>query len=147
MQNPSEIRVVIDTNIWISFLIGKTLAGLSNAIAANRIIILFSQELFSELVEVLQRPKFKKYFSNIAVEQLIILLHEKVKWVDVSDCFNDCRDKKDNFLLDLAVSGQANYLITGDLDLLILNPFHDVEIISYQSFQKMYSTMFSNLLN
>ena len=105
------MRVVIDTNIWISFLIGKSLAGLTNAIIANRVQVLFSDDLFSELLEVLQRPKLKKYFTSTAIEQLLALLYEKIAWVNVVDEFTDCRDKKDNFLLNLSVSGQANYLI------------------------------------
>ena len=131
------MRVVIDTNIWISFLIGKSLAGLTDAIITNRVQVLFSDDLFSELHEVLQRPKFKKYFSSTAIEQLLVLLYEKIAWVNVEDEFNDCRDKKDNFLLNLSVSGHANYLITGDTDLLVMNPFHGVEIVSYQFFQNV----------
>ncbi len=54
------IRLVIDTNIWISFLIGKTLSVLAEAIVSKNVIILFSVELFEELIEVLQRPRFEK---------------------------------------------------------------------------------------
>jgi putative PIN family toxin of toxin-antitoxin system len=133
----SPIRVVIDTNIWISFLIGKSLVGLSEAIISNQIFVLFSDDLFRELIEVLKRPKFKKYFSESAIEDLIALLHEKIELVEVIDHFDDCRDPKDNFLLDLVVSSHAGYLVTGDTDLLILNPFHGVEIISYQNFQNI----------
>lgn len=133
----SQIRVVIDTNIWISFLIGRSLTGLSEAIISDQVLILFSNDLFRELIEVLKRPKFKKYFSELAIEALIVLLHEKVELVEVIDHFDDCRDVKDNFLLDLAVSGDADYLVTGDTDLLILNPFHGVKIISYQNFQSV----------
>jgi putative PIN family toxin of toxin-antitoxin system len=136
----NTVRVVIDTNIWISFLIGKSLTGLSDAIINNRVKVLFSHDLFSELLEVLQRPKFKKYFSQDAIEKLIILLHEKIELVDIVNNFDDCRDKKDNFLLDLAISGKADYLITGDADLLVLNPFHGVEIISYTLFQNFILT-------
>ena len=131
------IRVVIDTNIWISFLIGKTISGLSEAIISDQVIVLFSNDLFSELIEVLNRPKFKKYFSASAIEELIALLYEKVELIEIINHFNDCRDPKDNFLLDLAISGHANYLVTGDTDLLILNPFHGVGIISYQAFQNV----------
>lgn len=135
------MRVVIDTNIWISFLIGQSLTGLSEAIIADRITILFSDELFGELIEVLQRPKFKKYFSNTAIEELIALLYDRVEWVKISRHFEDCRDKKDNFLLDLSVSGRADYLVTGDEDLLTLNPFHGVEIVSYRTFQASLLTV------
>lgn len=140
MMPDSVLRVVIDTNIWISFLIGKSLAGLTDAIITDRVQVLFSEDLFSELLEVLQRPKFKRYFSSAAIEQLLVLLYEKTEWVDIVIEFTDCRDGKDNFLLDLSVSGRANYLITGDSDLLVLNPFHGVEIVSYQYFQNVFLT-------
>jgi putative PIN family toxin of toxin-antitoxin system len=133
----NPLRVVIDTNIWISFLIGKSLTGLSEAIIRDRVIVLFSDELFAELIEVLKRPKFKKYFSETAIEDLVTLLDEKVELIEITHYFEDCRDAKDNFLLDLAVSGHANYLVTGDADLLILNPFQSIEIISYQHFQNL----------
>jgi putative PIN family toxin of toxin-antitoxin system len=138
----NTFRVVVDTNIWISFLIGKSLNGLSKAIISNQIIVLFSDDLFRELIEVLNRPKFKKYFSESAIKDLVALLYEKVEIINITNHFDDCRDPKDNFLLDLAVSGIANYLVTGDADLLILNPFHSVEIISYQVFQQ---TILNNL--
>jgi putative PIN family toxin of toxin-antitoxin system len=136
----NALRVVIDTNIWISFLIGKAITGLNQAIINDRLIILFSDDLFSELIEVLNRPKFKKYFSESTIQNLIALLNEKVELIETSLHFDDCRDKKDNLLLDLAVSGNANYLVTGDSDLLILNPFENVEIVSYQYFQNIVST-------
>ena len=104
------------------------------------VIILFSDGLFSELIEVLNRPKFKKYFSESAIQNVISLLNEKVELIEINFHFDNCRDKKDNFILDLAVSGNANYLVTGDSDLLILNPFENVEIISYQYFQDIVAT-------
>ena len=128
------MKLVIDTNIWIGFLIGKTLAGLSDAIANDNVEILFSEELFEELVEVLNRPKFERYFSLEDIRELISLLHSKVKFIEIIQHFNDCRDEKDNFLLDLCVSGEADYLITGDEDLLVMNPFHGIKIINYRQF-------------
>jgi putative PIN family toxin of toxin-antitoxin system len=101
---------------------------------------LFSEELFAELIEVLQRPKFKKYFSATAIEKLIVLLYDRVEWIETTHHFDDCRDKKDNFLLDLSVSGHADYLVTGD-DLLTLNPFYGIEIVSYRTFQDSLSAI------
>ncbi len=68
------IRLVIDTNIWISFLIGKTLSVLAEAIVSKNVIILFSVELFEELIEVLQRPRFEKYFSQENIQEFISLI-------------------------------------------------------------------------
>jgi len=55
--------------------------------------------------------------------------------IEITSKFYECRDVKDNFLLDLSVLGNADYLITGDVDLLVLNPFNNIQIISYNSFQ------------
>ena len=132
-----NIRVVIDTNIRISFLIGKTLSGLSEAITNDKIRILFSEELSDELVEVLQRPKFEKYFSREDIAELISLLHFRTEQIEIAEHFTDCRDPKDNFILDLCVSGNADYLITGDDDLLVLNPFRSVKIINFRLFREI----------
>ena len=94
-------------------------------------------ELFEELIEVLQRPKFTKYFSQEDIQEFISLIHSKVEWVEINKHFDDCRDSKDNFLLDLCVSGKADYLISGDEDLLILNPFRNTDIINYRKFQEI----------
>ena len=136
MKKLNNIRVVIDTNIWIGFVIGKALSGLSEALN-DRIRILFSEELFDELVEVLQRPKFKKYFSQNDIMELISLIHLITERIEIKERFEDCRDPKDNFLLDLCVSGNADYLITGDDDLLALNPFRGVGIINYRNFREI----------
>ena len=133
------IRLVIDTNIWISFLIGKTLAGLTEAIIENNVTILFSTELFDEVIEVLQRPKFRRYFSQEDIQELISLIHSRVAWIEINNRFDDCRDPKDNFLLDLAVAGEADYLISGDDDLLVLNPYQDIEIVNYKEFTRVLS--------
>ena len=140
MKKLNNIRVVIDTNIWIGFLIGKALSGLSEALN-DRIRILFSEELFDELVEVLQRPKFNKYFSQNDIMELISLIHLKTERIEIKERFEDCRDPKDNFLLDLCVSGNADYLITGDDDLLALNPFRGVEIINYRNFREIFQKL------
>ena len=140
MQN-RKIRVVVDTNIWISFLIGKTIAGLSNAIINNSVQILFSEELFDELIEVLNRPKFKKYFSTEDIYELVSLINTKVEWIKITNHFNDCRDPKDNFLLDLIVSGKADYLVTGDDDLITLNPYKNVNILHYRDFTEILNEL------
>jgi putative PIN family toxin of toxin-antitoxin system len=131
-----NIRVVIDTNVWVSFLIGKTLSDLLKAVLGNQITILFSEGLFDELGKVLKRPKFRKYFSYEKSKELIAILDSIAERIELTQQFKACRDEKDNFLLDLCVSGNADYLITGDQDLLTLNSFYGTKIINYQSFQE-----------
>ena len=55
---------------------------------------------------------------------------------EIKKHFDDCRDPKDNFLLDLSVAGKANYLITGDEDLLVLNPYRNTKIVNYRDFTR-----------
>ncbi|MCH8069742.1 MAG: putative toxin-antitoxin system toxin component, PIN family [Candidatus Marinimicrobia bacterium] len=130
------LRVAIDTNIWISFLIGKTLVGLDEKIANDQVVILFSDELFNELIEVLHRPKFSKYFTRENIVELIELIHHRAEWIDIKKHFTDCRDSKDNFLLDLCFSGKGDFLVTNDQDLLVLNPFRNTRIIHYEEFNQ-----------
>jgi putative PIN family toxin of toxin-antitoxin system len=57
-------RVIVDTNIWISFLITKDLKALELKVKTKKIKFVFSHELLEEFISVVKRPKFKKYFSN-----------------------------------------------------------------------------------
>ncbi len=66
------------------------------------------------MVTVLHRPKFRKYFSSADIMELAELIVLKAVEVDITHNFTDCRDSKDNFLLNPAVSGEAGYLVTGD---------------------------------
>ncbi len=63
-----KIRVIIDTNLWISFLLTKDFSRLDRLFSDGSILLLFSQELLDEFIEVAQRPKLKKYFSNEALD-------------------------------------------------------------------------------
>ena len=68
-----------------------------------------------------------------------------IDFVEVNSKINACRDFKDNFLLSLAKDGKADYLLTGDKDFLVLNPFENTKIITYSEFQKFIKTFESFL--
>ena len=135
-------RVVIDTNIWVSFLISDKYRKLDNLLLGNRIIILFSTELLEELNKVSKYPKLKKYFSPNAVEEMIFNLSSYIELVKVTSKTDICRDPNDNFLLTLAKDGKANYLITGDTDLLSLNKFSKTKILTLTDFFTVTSKNF-----
>ena len=61
-------------------------------------------------------------------------LSETIQFIDVIEQINECRDPKDNKYLELAVSGKAECIVTGDDDLLVLNPFRGIEILTVQEF-------------
>jgi putative PIN family toxin of toxin-antitoxin system len=123
-------RVVIDTNLWISFLLTRDFSKFDRIMSTDAAILLISQELLEEIVEVAERPKFRKYFDLYELTDLVVNLKQKAEFVQVSSQVNICRDDKDNFLLSLAVDGAATHILTGDRDLLVLHPFEQVQILT-----------------
>lgn len=135
MSGLKNIKVIFDTNIWISFLIGKRLQIIKDLIASQQITIVLSEQLLQELRMVTQRPRLKKYFPEEKVEELITLLIA-ISQIHQPTIKNQLsRDAKDNFLLDLAEVSSANFLVTGDKDLLVLNPFGKTEIVTASDFE------------
>ena len=133
-------RVIIDTNLWISFLITNNLNILSELFLFERFQIIFSDELFNEFLDVARRPKFKKYFDEKSVQLLIQNISEKLEFIEVASAITVCRDLKDNFILALSIDGNADYIVTGDKDLLSLNGFKGKKIISINEFIKIIDT-------
>jgi uncharacterized protein len=123
-------RAIVDTNIWVSFLLTQDFSKIDQMLNDNKLTLLFSQELLDEFIEVAQRPKFKKYFTTTDLQDLISKIRTKAEFVLVTSSFNVCRDHKDNFLLALANDGGASHLITGDKDLLALKKLNHTEILT-----------------
>lgn len=135
MSGRRNLKVIFDTNIWISFLIGKKLESIKDLIASQQIILVLSDQLLMELRLVTQRPKLKKYFPEQKVEDLIEFL--KAVGQNHHPTGNNLlsRDPKDNFLLNLAEASKADFLVTGDKDLLVLNPFKRTLIVTPSDFE------------
>src|SRR5215470_11000510 len=103
MPRPAD-RIIIDTNLWISYLLTKD-AKLDRLLANNLTTLLFSQDLITEFIEVARRPKFKKYFSSPDLEALLMSISTKAIFIEVLSSVNLSPDPKDNFLLALAKDG------------------------------------------
>lgn len=129
MPKPED-RVIIDTNLWISFLITKEYSRLDKILSDKLIILLYSQQLIDEFIEIAQRSKFKKYFTAKDLQILLLAISKRSQFIDVSSIVEVCRDPKDNFLLALAKDGKASHLITGDKDLLVLKKFGRTKILT-----------------
>lgn len=96
--------------------------------------ILLSFPALEELDEVLRREKFRKYFDEDEANHFLAALVQIADWIEISTKITACRDPRDDKFLELAVSGQATHLITGDKDLLALNPFRGVRILTPDDF-------------
>lgn len=135
-------RFVLDTNVLISGLLFKTSVPFrAIELAEKQGIILYSEATLNELEQVLNRKKFNKYLSLEDRQLFLLKFISSSQLVSIAENITVCRDEKDNKFLELAVSGIANVIVTGDLDLLVLNPFQSVEILTPDMFIDRYRLM------
>lgn len=135
-----SVKVIFDTNVWISYLIGKRLASITEYISNGQVIIISTGQLMREIKEVTGREKLRKYFPKQSVSELIRLLEVIALTVDIKPTHFICSDPKDNFLLDLIDFSEADYLVTGDKELLKHNPFKRAHIPTPADFEKELKT-------
>lgn len=129
-------RLVVDSNVLISALFspGGTPRRVLDRLAAEAAILLFSDETFAELVVRLSKPKFDPYRTFEQMESFLDWLAELGEWVEPTLGIEACRDTDDNKFLAVALSGEADCLITGDADLLVLDPFEGLPILTPAAF-------------
>ena len=126
---------VLDNNILVSALLVKNSAPFWVIKKVEEMgVILYSEATLLELNQVLNRKKFIKYFTVEEKQEFIVKLIESAELVVITESIDVCRDPKDNKFLELAVSGEADFIVSGDQDLLVLNPFRNIEIITANDF-------------
>ena len=123
MPKNKPIKLIIDTNLWISFIISNKQNLLDSLLLSDEARLLFSKELIAEIQQTITKPKLKKYFDGNALEEMLSTFEPFTDLIEVDSIVTICRDSKDNFLLALAKDGKADYLLTGDKDLLELKKF------------------------
>ena len=131
MTNRS-VKVIFDTNVWISFLIGKRLSKLHKYITDGSVTIVTTQQFITEIKLTTSKEKLKKYFPKNDVDELINLLETISININIKPKHSISRDPKDNFLLDLIDYSNADFLVTGEKDLLE----HNAQIISCRKYGK-----------
>lgn len=127
---------VFDTNSLISAALVSTSVSrkaLDKAIALGELAI--SKETFDEVIEVLFRKKFDKYFPDENERWTLIKNLELNATLFLPDIIiTACRDPKDNKFLELAVFAKSSCIISGDNDLLVLHPFRKIAILNAVDF-------------
>jgi uncharacterized protein len=128
----SDVRFVLDTNLLVSAaLFPRSLARKAfDAVLRTDGLILISEAVLAEITEVFGRSRFDRYVTAAVRQQFLSELLALVMMVQIVETTAVCRDPKDDKFLELAVSGQANYILTSDKDLLVLHPFRGVKIIT-----------------
>jgi putative PIN family toxin of toxin-antitoxin system len=138
MNWSTKLRVVIDTNIFISGLNwGGNPKMILDQWLCHKFDLLLSPYLASEIVSTYQ--DFKQPTDNI--KQLKLYLETKTIKVVPTKKVTICRDKKDKQILDLCLFGKADFLITGDKDLLALKKFEKTSIVKPKEFLKLSKIM------
>jgi uncharacterized protein len=130
-------KIIIDTNIWISFLITKDFCFLDQYIEKGKLKLVFSKELYNEFLDVVERPKFKKYFHKSDIQHLTRIIDKFGILIEVTSQVEKCRDLKDNFLLNLAIDSDADFLVTGDLDLLEIKEINQTRILKIKDLEEI----------
>jgi len=130
-----SVRHVFDTNTLVSaILFEDSKPGQALRRALRRGCVLLSAPTLEELAEVLQREKFARYVTATEREEFLVAFVERVLFMEPTEEVRACRDPKDDKFLELAVSGRATYIISGDNDLLVLHPFRDIAIMTAAEF-------------
>lgn len=134
MPKNKPLRPIIDTNLWVSFITSNKQRLLDHLLFNGNARLLFSTELTTEIQETITKPKLKKFFKANAVEEMLLAFEPFIEIVEVESIATACRDTKDNFLLALAKDGKADYLLTGDKDLLDIKKFGKTKIKTIAAF-------------
>jgi putative PIN family toxin of toxin-antitoxin system len=132
------LRCVFDTNVFLSELLlpdSKPRQTLDLALRKGKVLLSFAA--LAELYEVLSRKQFRRYVDEENIRSFLAALTSEAQWVDVDVRITACRDSNDDKFLELAVSGRATHIVTGDSDLLALHPFQGIQILSPHSFLKL----------
>ncbi|MDR0692195.1 MAG: putative toxin-antitoxin system toxin component, PIN family [Prevotellaceae bacterium] len=128
-------KTVFDVNIWISyFLTGKS-EEIIDMVDNNDVLFYRSAQLMSELQEVINRPKFAKYFPNGTTEY-VLFVELLAEHFSTRAVFNQCPDPKDNYLFDLAYQSYSDYLVSGDKKVLAVPAAgHSLKLLSLSAFK------------
>lgn len=127
----SRARFVVDTNALVSrLLLPQSAPARAVRKAADEGRLLMSEPTMLELVAVLGRAKFDPYVSVVDRQEFIRRLGRIAEMVPTVRVVRACRDPRDDKFLEVAVNGRADLIITGDHDLLELDPFMGIPILS-----------------
>ena len=128
------MKVVVDTNVFVSAALkDKSLPAMAVHMIEQRGVLLKSIATERQLFEVIARPYLVSLISPITRDWLKKLL-ASAETVTITERIAACRDPTDDKFLELAVNGQADFIVSGDSDLLTLNPFRGIPIIQPAAF-------------
>lgn len=141
MRSKRQIKIIVDTNLWISFLIGRKLSCLLELLSHADFQLVVCDNLLDEIRDVFMRPKFAKYYTPSNLAMLLNFMKEESLFYNLGIIPSRCRDPKDDYLLELALCSEADYLITGDKDLLTIQKIGTCQIVTAMEFDMLATSM------
>ena len=126
------MRILFDTNLWISFMIGRRLASLREVLYRHDVEVYVSEQELDEIRNVIERPKFDKLISQETRYYFFEMVYDVCLFTDITvNAISPIRDPKDLYLLSMAESVPVDYIVSGDSDLTDLGQHNGIPIIKY----------------
>ena len=131
-------RFVFDANVMISALLfNDSVPGRAFSRARSLGTILVSGASLTELGRVLGGDRFDRYVTRAERDEFFAALIRESEAIEITETVRACRDPNDDRILELALNGRATCIVTGDADLLALNPFRNIEIVTPTRFLEL----------
>jgi putative PIN family toxin of toxin-antitoxin system len=133
-------RVVIDTQLFLRAAINaKSLPAAMIFRLAGSYDLIISPAIRAEIYDVLNRPELRAKFPSLtdAVVEQVMSLFDAAVWIEPAEVSSVSRDPKDDIFLACAAAGSAEYIVSEDKDLLVLNPYNDIQIVNAADFLKI----------
>ena len=126
------MKILFDTNLWISFMIGQRLASLRDVLDRHDVEVYVSEPLLEEIRTVIERPKFEKLISQETRYCFFEMIYDVCPFTEITvQAISPIRDIKDLYLLSMAESVPVDYIVSGDKDLTDLSQHNGIPIIKY----------------
>ena len=136
------MKVILDTNIWVSALFGKHLHDVTDLFGRPEIQIFVSGQLLTELHNVVCRDKIRKYISAESLDAMWDMIEDHCRWAEPDEeSATEVRDRNDVYLLSMADAVGADFLVTGDKDLLVLGKHNSTSIVTFSEFRQILQAL------
>lgn len=133
-------KVIIDTNLWISFLLGHQVQFIHWMLTDLRFEVYVCARLIEEICDVAGRDKISKHLGPTDLDDLLAIIHAYCQFatIEADVALAAVRDPKDLYLLALADTIGADYIVSGDADLTDLGQYHQARIIKLADFKQFF---------
>ena len=126
------MKILFDTNLWISFMIGKRLASIKEVLCRHDVEVYVCEQLLDEIRMVISRPKFDNIIPLETRRRFFEMVYDVCYFTDITvDATSPIRDIKDLYLLSMAESVPVDYIVSGDKDLTELGEHKGIPILTY----------------